>query len=53
LANGVAALAEDFSPISDMRATADYRLLACQNLLKRFYLETRHAAPLSVYSYGR
>lgn len=34
------AFAEDYQPISDMRASADYRLLAAQNLLKRFYLET-------------
>jgi len=32
--------AEDFQPISDMRASADYRLLTAKNLLKRFYLET-------------
>ncbi len=34
------AFAEDYQPISDMRASAEYRLLAAQNLLKRFYLET-------------
>lgn len=32
--------AEDYQPISDMRASAEYRLLTAQNLLKRFYLET-------------
>ncbi|MGV3577256.1 MAG: xanthine dehydrogenase small subunit [Devosia sp.] len=36
----VAAFAEDYQPISDMRASADYRLLTAQNLLKRFFLET-------------
>ena len=36
----IAAFAEDYQPISDMRASADYRLLAAQNLLKRFFLET-------------
>lgn len=36
----VAALAQDFAPISDMRASAEYRLLAAQNLIRRFYLET-------------
>jgi xanthine dehydrogenase small subunit len=30
----------DFTPISDMRASAEYRMLAAKNLLKRFYLET-------------
>jgi xanthine dehydrogenase small subunit len=33
------ALTEDFTPITDMRASADYRLLAAQNLLRRFHLE--------------
>ncbi|KRA50351.1 xanthine dehydrogenase small subunit [Devosia sp. Root635] len=32
--------ATDYQPISDMRASADYRLLTAQNLLKRFFLET-------------
>lgn len=30
------ALAEDFQPLSDMRASAEYRLLAAQNLLRKF-----------------
>lgn len=34
-----AALGEDYQPISDMRASAAYRLLAAQNMLRRFYLE--------------
>jgi xanthine dehydrogenase small subunit len=34
-----AALAEDFTPITDMRASAAYRLKAAQNLLRRFFLE--------------
>ncbi|HHY49538.1 MAG TPA: xanthine dehydrogenase small subunit, partial [Alphaproteobacteria bacterium] len=41
---GVAAFATDFQPITDMRATAEYRLLAAQNLLRRFHLETTGAA---------
>lgn len=49
----MAALAEDFAPISDMRASAGYRLRAAQNLLRRFYLETTGAAPTTVYSHGR
>ena len=36
----IAAFAEDYQPISDMRASAEYRLLAAQNLLRRFFLET-------------
>ena len=39
-----AALAEDFSPITDMRASAAYRLKAAQNLLRRFDLENGGAA---------
>ena len=34
-------LAEDFAPLSDMRASAGYRSRATANLLYRFYLETR------------
>jgi len=33
------AFAEDYQPISDMRASAEYRLLTAQNLLKRFFLD--------------
>lgn len=35
----IAALADDFDPITDMRASASYRLKAAQNLLRRFHLE--------------
>lgn len=31
---------DDFSPLTDWRASAEYRMLAGKNLLKRFYLET-------------
>lgn len=37
----VGQFAEDYQPISDMRASADYRMLAAQNLLKRFFLRTQ------------
>ena len=33
------ALAEDFTPLSDFRASKEYRLLAAQNLLRKFFLE--------------
>jgi xanthine dehydrogenase small subunit len=36
-----AALAQDFEPLTDMRASAAYRLQVAQNLLRRFWLETR------------
>lgn len=33
------ALAQDFIPLSDFRASRDYRLLVAQNLLRRCHLE--------------
>ena len=33
------ALEKDFTPISDWRASAEYRALVARNLLKRFYLD--------------
>lgn len=36
-----AALAEDFTPLTDMRASAGYRLQVAQNLITRLWLETR------------
>jgi xanthine dehydrogenase small subunit len=33
-------LSEDYTPISDMRASARYRLRVAQNLLRKFYIET-------------
>ena len=41
------ALADDFKPLSDMRASAAYRLQVAQNLLQRFWLETRTENPLA------
>ncbi len=46
LALAQAALAQDFKPLSDLRATADYRLRVAQNLLRRFWLETRPHDPV-------
>jgi xanthine dehydrogenase small subunit len=40
------ALAADFAPITDMRASAAYRLRVAQNLLWRCWLETRAADAL-------
>jgi xanthine dehydrogenase small subunit len=34
-----ARLAEDFQPLTDLRATSAYRLQAAGNLLRRFYFE--------------
>ena len=35
-----AALASDFTPLTDMRASAGYRSTVAQNLLRKFHLET-------------
>jgi xanthine dehydrogenase small subunit len=43
---GLAALSQDYSPISDMRASREYRLQVARNLLDRFYLE--HASETAV-----
>jgi xanthine dehydrogenase small subunit len=40
IARGRTALARELAPISDMRAGAAYRLLAAQNLLTKFHIET-------------
>lgn len=41
------ALAQDFKPLTDMRASADYRMRVAQNLMRRLWLETRPDAPLA------
>ncbi|MDE2400859.1 MAG: xanthine dehydrogenase small subunit [Burkholderiales bacterium] len=41
-----AALAQDFQPLSDLRASSAYRLKVAANLLERFWLETRPVQPL-------
>jgi xanthine dehydrogenase small subunit len=40
------ALARDFTPLTDMRASAAYRAQVAGNLLQRFWLETRTTDPL-------
>lgn len=42
------ALAQDFQPLSDMRASAGYRLQVAQNLIQRLWLETRREDALSL-----
>lgn len=39
------ALANDYAPLNDLRASAAYRQRVAANLLRRFYLETRPDAP--------
>ncbi len=36
----MAEYARDFTPLTDMRASAEYRALAAKNLLLRFFVET-------------
>jgi len=43
--------ATDFQPLSDWRASSDYRMLTAQNLLTRFFLETC-GAPVRLESSG-
>jgi xanthine dehydrogenase small subunit len=42
------ALAADYQPLSDMRASSAYRLKVARNLLRRFQMETRDHAPLAL-----
>ena len=43
----MAKLAVDFQPLSDLRASNEYRATVSANLLYRFWLETRDEAPLA------
>ncbi|MGI9025622.1 MAG: xanthine dehydrogenase small subunit [Burkholderiaceae bacterium] len=47
LQRAIDALAIDFVPMTDLRASASYRRRAAANLLRRFWLETRVDAPLA------
>jgi xanthine dehydrogenase small subunit len=47
VADAMAALAQDYAPLTDMRASSTYRMRTAQNLLRRFWLETRIDAPLA------
>lgn len=42
----MAALETDFKPLTDMRASSSYRMQVAQNLLRRFWLQTRPHDPL-------
>ncbi len=45
LADADTLIAQDFSPMSDQRASAAYRLRAAANLVRRLQIETADAAP--------
>jgi len=42
----MAALDQDFTPLTDLRASADYRKQVARGLLMRLWLETRTVDPL-------
>lgn len=44
----VRALAEDFQPLSDLRASSEYRTLAAAQLLRRFYRQTQSETIVSL-----
>lgn len=46
LKKAMALLVQDYAPLTDMRASSTYRMKTAQNLLRRFWLETRPDAPL-------
>ena len=46
LRSAMAALGQDYAPLSDMRASSSYRMRGAQNLLRRFWFETRVDDPL-------
>ncbi len=48
VARAMEALSQDYQPLSDMRASSNYRLKAAQNLLYRFYLESTGVAETRV-----
>jgi xanthine dehydrogenase small subunit len=53
LAQAMQALERDYAPMSDMRASAGYRMAVAKNLLRRMYMETAAApGPLHVLAYA-
>lgn len=54
-ARAMQALDRDFTPISDMRASSDYRRTVARNLLRKFLLESTQAigaAPSDLYEFA-
>jgi xanthine dehydrogenase small subunit len=48
VAAALPALAQDFAPLSDMRASADYRARVAANLVRKFQIETSGAGHVGV-----
>ncbi len=51
VALATATLRAEFSPISDMRASADYRVQVLGNLLQRFWLESQGVTDINLESF--
>jgi xanthine dehydrogenase small subunit len=52
IARAAKALTRDFQPITDMRASADYRQRVAVNLLQRFHADVTHpGVPVSVWTH--
>jgi xanthine dehydrogenase small subunit len=52
IARAAQSLAKDFQPITDMRASQDYRLRVARNLLQRFYADlAQNGRSTSVWNY--
>ena len=47
-----AALAGDFQPITDVRASGQYRLTVAQNLLKKYFFESESTEQIGVVNYA-
>lgn len=48
----LASFDKDFTPLTDWRASADYRMLAAKNLLRRFYLDTGGDSHVRLHRYA-
>jgi len=48
----MAAMADDFIPLDDMRASASYRMQAAQNLVMKMYLESKDTAETRLVGRG-
>ncbi|MDE4603808.1 xanthine dehydrogenase small subunit [Sinorhizobium meliloti] len=45
---GMAAFERDFTPLTDWRASSEYRMLVARNLLRRFHLETQETRNIRI-----
>ena len=54
ISRAMQALDKDFDPLTDMRASDDYRMLVAKNLLRKFWIETAEGdGSLNVATFGR